>query len=35
MVVHEKTIFVRPGRTSEYEFAIKRRRNIDDKDPWQ
>jgi hypothetical protein len=35
VVVAEKTIFVRAGRTSEFDFAIKRRRNIDDKDPWR
>ena len=35
VVVAEKTVFVRAGRTAELEFAIKRRRNIDDKDPWR
>ena len=34
-VVLEKTVFVRAGRTSEYEFAVKKRRSIDDKDPWR
>jgi hypothetical protein len=34
-VVVEKTLFVRAGRTAELDFVIKKRRSIDDKDPWR
>ena len=34
-VVVEKTLFVRAGRTAELDFTIKKRRSIDDKDPWR
>jgi hypothetical protein len=33
--VADKTLFVRAGRTTEMEFTIKKRRSIDDKDPWR
>ena len=34
-VVVEKTLFVRAGRTTDLDFTVKKRRSIDDKDPWQ
>ncbi len=34
-VVFRKTVFVRTGRTLELDLTIRRRRRIDDTDPWQ
>lgn len=34
-VVYRKTVFVRTGRTLELDLIVKRRRKIDDSDPWK
>jgi len=33
--VYNKSVFVRAGRTVDLDIIIKRRRRIDDSDPWQ
>ena len=33
-IVYQKTVFIRAGRTTELDIVVKKKRRIDDSDPW-
>jgi hypothetical protein len=33
-IVYQKTVFIRAGRTTELDIIVKKKRRIDDSDPW-